>query len=91
MNPADFFFKLTKLYTYDKNAYDKEVQQILCRYRVSHNMKPIQILIQYVERTYITYKNPNRINATRQFFTTLQEEAVPKTSKAIFLLTHNPL
>ena len=84
MKPSDFFFLMTKLYITDRNQFNKRTQNVINRYRQKHNLKEVRGFVQYVNRTYKNYKNPNRIDATRQFFTTLQEEAVPETTKPIF-------
>ena len=89
--PSDFFLNMTRLYTRDRIRFHKETLKVASRYKNSLEREPIRRepirrLVKYVHRTYKNYKNPNRINAIRQFFTTLQEEAVPETTEPIFLM-----
>ena len=84
MKPCDFFFQLTKLYSENRNMYNKRTQQVINRYKHHYNLREVQQLINYVNKTHRSYKNPIRIKATKQFFTTLQEEAVPETCPTIF-------
>ena len=86
MKPSDFFFQLTKLYSENQYMYNKSTQQVINRYRNNYNIHEVRQLINYVNKTHKSYKNPIRIKATKQFFTTLQEEAVPETCPPIFQL-----
>ena len=86
MKPSDFFFELTKLYSDNQFMYNERTQQVINRYKNKYNIHEVRQLINYVNRTYKSYKNPIRIKAIKQFFTTLQEEAVPETYPPIFQL-----
>lgn len=86
MKPSNFFFQLTILYSENQDMYNKRTQQVINQYRNNYNIHEVRQLIKYVNKTYKSYKNPIRIKATKQFFTTLQEEAVPETYPPIFQL-----
>ena len=86
MKPSDFFYQLTKMYSENHDMYIKRTQQVIHRYKNNHNIYEVRQLISYVNKTHKSYKNPIRIKATKQFFTTLQEEAVPETCPPIFQL-----
>ncbi len=80
--PADLIMYLTILYETNRSAYFEDIQNISRTY----GPRKIAELVKHVLKHSATYRNPYRILAAKQLFTTLQENAKPGTTDPIYVL-----
>ena len=83
--PSNLLFHLTKLFSTDEVKFNNTVREIATNHTPSRK-KYIENIVEYLHKWGKTFKNPNRICATRIFLTRLQEEAHHNTTPHDFTI-----